>query len=114
MNAIFDVDPTLYTCYTNVLCLLGYHVNHCLTPCRRRDSTFQLAGGAEHYILTINSLEVAFDVIVDAETAFTDTTFADGIVDKADDLADVIVKGGEDYNIFKSNVSINPEGRYTV
>ena len=27
---VFDVGPTLYKCYTNVLCLLGYRLNVCV------------------------------------------------------------------------------------
>ena len=39
----FDVGPTLYKCYTNVLCLLGWclHTTH---PCRPR----RLGSGSRH------------------------------------------------------------------
>ena len=56
---VFDVVPTLYKCYTNVLCLLGGHrvcaltlVHFCskqnlLTCCRHSDTTQRAASSIE-------------------------------------------------------------------
>ena len=44
-----DVGPTLYKCYTNVLCLLGFHVNKHTLITQKNSLIFTCKLGSDHY-----------------------------------------------------------------